>query len=209
MQAGQKIFSDWSLCVPREKRHHVVLPLVASLHHQRKIRRVSPVVGRTRRGLVRVRAGDATNISQINSKEGGRKGGRGAGRGGVGGQMLTVGFGAQQHNEIKREKGGQSKIGGPTAAKPQEERSPRAYMPYICPLLPAIVLKSRDRTTVAVRERRSTAHRRDNGKGSNKSINQMPEAAAWPVWLPHCCGRNKHTQQPNAAELHNSQGTTY
>lgn len=61
VKPGEKILANGGVGVARQERHHVVVPQVAPLHHQRKVRRVSPVVGRARGGLIFVRARDAEN----------------------------------------------------------------------------------------------------------------------------------------------------
>lgn len=59
VQPRKKVLADGGVRVSRQQRHDVVVAFVAALHHQGEVRRVGPVVGRARGGLVLVRAGDA------------------------------------------------------------------------------------------------------------------------------------------------------
>lgn len=69
MQPREEVLADGRVGVSRQERHHVVVAQVASLHHQRQVRRVGPVVGRARGGLVLVRSRDAAKRTYDDSAQ--------------------------------------------------------------------------------------------------------------------------------------------
>lgn len=69
VEAGEQVLPDGSVRVSRQQRHHVVMSLVAPLHYQRKVRRVSAVVGCASGRLVLVRAGDTVSFMRRFVKE--------------------------------------------------------------------------------------------------------------------------------------------